>query len=251
LIKFDLKFILIYLLNNPGAMNTKTAKTYTFHKLISDNKDFIIPFIVFTILSSVLLVIRGNDGLFLYINSHYSKFADIIFLNITILGDGIIAAVLVITLLCVSYRESLTFLFITLILAIVITVLKNYTFPELNRPLEYFRSSEVLRIVKGYDPPKLSTFPSGHAATVFSVCLYLSFLVKGRFVKFILFLTAFFVGFSRIYLSAHFPADILAGAIIGVSITILCYYLSRRITNSWIDGKIAIRPNIFAMERTK
>ena len=219
-------------------MNTQITKTDAFHKLIIDNKEFIIPFIVFTILSSVLLVITGNFGLFLYVNSHYSKFADFMFLYITNLGDGIVAAVLVIVLLWVSYRESLTFLCITLLLAIVITVLKYFTFPELDRPLEYFGSSQVLRIVKGYDPPKLRTFPSGHAATAFSVCLYLSILIKSRFVKFILFLTAFFVGFSRIYLSAHFPADILAGALLAVLFTILCYSLSRRIKNPWIDGKI-------------
>ncbi len=219
-------------------MNTQITKTDAFHKLISDNKDFIIPFIVFTILSSVLLVITGNDGLFLYVNSHYSKFADFMFLYITNLGDGIVAVVLIIVLLWVSYRESLTFLCITILLAIVITVLKNYTFPELDRPLEYFGSSPILRLVPGYDPPKLSTFPSGHAATAFSVCLYISFLIKNRFMKFILFLIAFSVCYSRIYLSAHFPADILAGAIIAVLFTILCYISSRRIKNSWIDGKL-------------
>ena len=154
-------------------MNINLSKTSDFHKLICNNKDFIIPFVVFAISTSILLGILGNDGMFLLVNSYYSKFADFIFLYITNLGDGIIAVVLVIVLLWVSYRESLTFLCITLLLAIVITVLKNYTFPELDRPLEYFGSSEILRLVPGYDPPKLSTFPSGHAATAFSVCLYM------------------------------------------------------------------------------
>lgn len=217
--------------------------------LISDNKDFIIPLVVITAFSSFLIVILGNDALFLYINQYYSNSADLLFLNLTNLGDGIIAVVLVIVLLWVSYRESLTFLLITLLLLIIVTVLKNNIFPELDRPVEYFGSSQVLRIVNGYDPPKLRTFPSGHAATAFSVCLYISFLVKKRYIKFILFVIAFAVGYSRIYLSAHFPVDVLAGALIAVPIAFLCYYYCRRINNSWIDRKIVFRPHFIERER--
>jgi membrane-associated phospholipid phosphatase len=232
-------------------MNLKPSEISVLRKLIFDNKYFIIPFILCVALTSILLGIWGNDRMFLYVNRYYSDSADILFLNLTNLGDGIVAAILVIILLWVSYRESLTFLAVTLILLVITTLLKNYIFPEMDRPLEYFGSSEVLRIVKGYDPPKLSTFPSGHAATAFSVCLYLSFLIRNRYIKLSLFLIAFFVGYSRVYLSAHFPADVLAGASIAVFSTILCYFLSRRICNSWIDGKIVLSSNTFTRERSK
>lgn len=226
-------------------MSLKLSETSVIQKLIFDNKYFIIPFVLCVALTSIFLGIWGNDRMFLYLNRYYSDSADILFLNLTNLGDGIVAAILVIILLWVSYRESLTFLAITLILLVITTLLKNYIFPEMDRPLEYFRSSEILRIIKGYDPPKLSTFPSGHAATAFSVCLYLSFLFKNRYMKFILFLIAFSVGFSRIYLSAHFPLDVLTGALIGVLITFLCYHFSRRINISWIDRKINVRSKDF------
>ena len=232
-------------------MSLKNLETSVIQKLIFDNKYFIIPFVLFVALTSILLGIWRNDQMFLCLNRYYSDSADILFLNLTNLGDGIVAAILVIILLWVSYRESLTFLAITLILLVIITLLKNYIFPEMDRPLEYFGSSEVLRIVKGYDPPKLSTFPSGHAATAFSVCLYLSFLIKNRFAKFSLFLIAFSVGFSRIYISAHFPLDVLVGASIGVLITFLCYHFSRRINNSWIDRKITDRSNEFGRGGTE
>jgi len=231
-------------------MNLKFTKAPVIRDIIWDNKIFIIPFVLFIAISLILLEIQGNAHLYLHVNRHYTVFADYLFLYLTNLGDGIIAAILVIVLLWVSFRESLTFLTITLLLAIVVTVLKNNIFPELDRPVAYFGSSEVLRLVAGYDPPVLGTFPSGHTATAFSVSLYLALLIKNRFVKFILFFIAFSVGYSRIYLSAHFPADVVAGSSIAVIFTILCYYWSRRIKSSWLDKKIEFVPKIFSRQQT-
>jgi membrane-associated phospholipid phosphatase len=231
-------------------MNSNSSKTSDMHKLICDNKDFIIPFIVYMAFICVPLGIMGNDALFLYLNNYNSKFADFIFLNITNMGDAIVAVILIIVLLLVSFRESLTFLTITLLLAIVVTVLKDYIFPELDRPVAYFGPSKVLRLVAGYHPPMLSTFPSGHTATAFSVGLYLAILSKNRFIKLSLFFIASIVSYSRIYLSAHFPADLAVGASLAVLITILCYYLSRRVKNSWIDRKIVFKEKIFVIDQT-
>ncbi len=219
-------------------------KLYLFREVISDNKAFFIPFVLFSALLSILLAVMGNHRLFLYVNSHYSVFADSFFLFITNLGNALVAIALIIILLWYSAREALALLIITILLAIIVTVLKNYVFPELDRPAEYFRYSIKLRLVKGYSPPGLCTFPSGHAATIFSVGLYLSFLIRNRYIKFILFLVALLVCYSRVYLSAHFPADILGGALIAVPITILCYIWSRRINNSWIDWKIRFRQKV-------
>ena len=231
-------------------MNLNQTKGSALNMIFRDNKDFIVPYVLLTAFTLIILGIFGNDGLFLYVNNYYSVSADYFFQAITNLGDGIIAAGLVIALLWVSYRDALTFLVITLLLAIVVTVLKNYIFPELDRPLAYFATDYVLRLVPGYDVPGLSTFPSGHTATAFSVCLYLSFLTKKRLKKFALFLVAFIVGYSRIYLSAHFPMDVMAGAFLAVLFTILCYNVSQRVQNSWIDKKIGFGRKIFVREQT-
>ncbi len=66
------------------------------------------------------------------------------------------------------------------------------------------------------------SFPSGHAANSFAIAiafgLNLSINIKGKNVKlaWILIPLACIIGFSRIYLGAHYPFDIIGGAIVGI-----------------------------------
>lgn len=236
---------MLYLSNDYVAtMDVNSSKTSGIHRIIWDNKYFIIPFLLLSVYVIVLLGIHGNVVLFLHINRCSSTFADYLFLYITDLGDGFISYVLVLVLLFFSFREALTFLSITLFIAILVTLLKRFFFPEFDRPVICFEYFEVLRLVPGYNPPLLYTFPSGHTATSFSVFLYLSILSKNRYLKFSMFCIASLVSFSRVYLSAHFPFDIVVGSYIAVLITILGYYFSRRIENSWIDKKIVFETKI-------
>ncbi|MEI7526273.1 MAG: phosphatase PAP2 family protein [Mariniphaga sp.] len=210
---------------------------------------FLIPYLFISAVIIALLVSYGNTELFLHINSYHSAFGDFLFFYLTNLGDGVVAALLILVLLWISFREALTFLLITLAITIIVNILKDHIFPELDRPASYFSGLEVLHLVPGYDPPTLSTFPSGHTATAFSVGLYLSFLIKNRAVKFLLFVLAVGVGYSRMYLAAHFPLDVLAGAAIGVFTTLICFDIGRLFKSEWIDKKILYMPKIFAREK--
>ncbi len=58
-----------------------------------------------------------------------------------------------------------------------------------------------------------SSFPSGHVVAIFAAATALVYLY-GRRVRF-LYLLAALVGISRIYVGAHFPLDVIAGAAVG------------------------------------
>ena len=223
-------------------MRLKLKRTIGIQQIVWGNRYFIVPFFILFILILAVVGFHGNDRLFLEINRLHSSVADFLFLDLTDLGNGVMAFVLVLILLLVSYRESLTFLSLTLILTLVVRLLKKVIFPGFIRPVLYFGSSS-LHLIPGYNPPLLHTFPSGHAVTAFSACLFLSFLISKKFWKIFLFLVAIFIGYSRVYVSAHFPFDVVSGAFIAVVITTLVYYFSRQIHNDWIDKKIQIRLN--------
>jgi undecaprenyl-diphosphatase len=79
------------------------------------------------------------------------------------------------------------------------------------------------------------SFPSGHAMTSAAVYLTLGALLmrlsKRRVTKFyciaVAMLLTGLVGVSRVYLGVHYPTDVLAGWIIGLSWALLCWLVER------------------------
>ncbi|OGK21279.1 hypothetical protein A3C23_02090 [Candidatus Roizmanbacteria bacterium RIFCSPHIGHO2_02_FULL_37_13b] len=79
----------------------------------------------------------------------------------------------------------------------------------------------------GQISPYGSSFPSFHAMTAFFVAYFLvEYLRLKHLPTFFLYLLAFLVAVSRVYLGAHFPADVLVGAFIGLLWGHLFFHLS-------------------------
>jgi membrane-associated phospholipid phosphatase len=63
------------------------------------------------------------------------------------------------------------------------------------------------------------SFPSGHTITAFALADVFTERYKGhRWVPWVAYGFAGVVGFSRLTLQAHFPSDVLAGAVLGIAI---------------------------------
>ena len=72
----------------------------------------------------------------------------------------------------------------------------------------------------GKSPFKGSSFPSGHAAGVFSVATVVATRYRShRWVPWAVYGFATVVSFSRVTTSAHFPSDVFLGAALGYTIT--------------------------------
>ena len=78
------------------------------------------------------------------------------------------------------------------------------------------------------------SFPSSHAANVFSVATYLALVFRHRLTAMALYVWATLVGLSRIYLAMHYPSDVLCGAILGIAIGASIYHAGTWLVKHYI-----------------
>ncbi len=124
---------------------------------------------------------------------------------------------------------------LTGLIILVVTFLLKETF-ESPRPaavLENLGLDRTFNYVAGIEMHTGATsFPSGHTTSAFALWGLVAFQFS-RFssVQLGLFLTAFLVGLSRVYLAQHFVQDTLFGSAIGISVALgVEYYFSKKST---------------------
>ncbi len=95
--------------------------------------------------------------------------------------------------------------------------------------------SEWVHIVNGKRGGRYG-FPSCHAANSFGLAFFVMLLFKNRLLTLFILLWAALNSYSRIYIGVHYPGDLIAGMLVGLSGAVLmyklyCYSLRRFINN--------------------
>ena len=103
---------------------------------------------------------------------------------------------------------------------------------ESPRPQIYFSPEWFPFFIKGVIHLGYSSFPSGHTVSAFAIATVLSLYQNTKWRQALLLVLAALAGFSRIYLSQHFLADVLAGSFIGVMGGIWCVHFCGNIDES-------------------
>lgn len=128
------------------------------------------------------------------------------------------------------------------------------------RPLTWFAEHmpEIqLPLAEGVQMNYWLSFPSGHTTSFFALagalCVIISqrtakrgfttgstpFILSLIILQVLLFLLAALGGYSRIYLSQHFAADVLGGMTVGILITTICYAIFYRYEDlKWYNYRI-------------
>ncbi|MCM3731106.1 phosphatase PAP2 family protein [Fictibacillus nanhaiensis] len=75
----------------------------------------------------------------------------------------------------------------------------------------------------GNNPLKDHSFPSGHTTAIFSIVTPL--IILNPFIGMFLLFAALLVAISRMYLGLHYPSDVLAGMILGISSSFFSLFL--------------------------
>ena len=174
----------------------------------------------------LFLAIFQNSIFSIIINSSHNNFLDQFFKYITFLGDGRFVFLIALIYLFANKKYGISILISLIINTILIQVLKRVVFSNRFRPSFYFKNlieDGSWNMIDGVELYEKFSFPSGHTASIFCLCMSICIFMKKKYFPLLLVLLAYIVGFSRIYLSQHFLIDVLAGALIGSLIPILTF----------------------------
>jgi membrane-associated phospholipid phosphatase len=209
--------------------------------ILKDNRSFLIPYFVFFIIGALLLFVRSKVETHLFFNSFHNSFFDTFFYYITFLGDGVTATLVVVMLLAIKYRYAIIVGVSNIISALITQVLKNFVFADHVRPKKFFEGIHNLYFVPGVENYMYNSFPSGHTTCAFSLYFSLALIVKSKKYKFLFFVLALLIGYSRIYLSQHFFEDVYVGSIIGVSVSFLFFdYIQQSHKNKFNKSLVSL-----------
>ncbi|MCB0738895.1 MAG: phosphatase PAP2 family protein [Bacteroidetes bacterium] len=193
-------------------------------RIIWQNKWYAIPLVIWWLVASISILVKGNEQLFLDLNVFHDPVSDAVFSFITHLPE-FWGHLFVIAL---GFSIKIKFGFaagMSLALNGSITAfLKHHVFEEYIRPSLHFKEM-TLNYVDGVELAQRFSFPSGHSSAAFALTLALTFMLANnkKWLGLLFFLLAFLIGYSRIHLCQHFPRDVLAGSGIGVFSTILMF----------------------------
>lgn len=212
-------------------------------KLIYQNRYFLVPYLVFIVACLFLMLAFRKADLHILFNQWHTSFFDTFFKQLTYLGDGMIYLLILAILLFYNYRWSIIFTTAVLVSSILVTVGKRSLFADTYRPAKYFElyHDYQLHLVKGVDLHSLHSFPSGHTTTAFTIFVMLALLVKNNALKFLCFILAILVGYSRVYLSQHFLIDVFTGSIIGTGCVFMSWHYFDRFDQSWLENSFNLR----------
>lgn len=148
--------------------------------------------------------------LFFNVRGWRPRWLDWLLIGFTQIGNGIAAVVLALILFFAGYGLLAYVLILgVLTLWLIVELVKALT-PR-RRP--FFRLTQA-RIVGGRAGGR--SFPSGHTSqTFFMATLLVGYFDLGVWGAVLLYAIALLVGITRIYVGAHYPRDVLAGAILG------------------------------------
>jgi len=176
-------------------------------------ESFIIAAIVALALAMVPVHV-WNAELFRLLNDWHSPITDHVWLAFTTLGDGLLLGIILGCFLLVNPRVAVVGLVLMLACSVAVNVIKAvYTLP---RPSEALAGVHVLGPLLRW-----GSFPSGHTGSSVAAALGIAMFGPSRLLGGVALAVAVMISLSRIFVGAHFPQDVVGGAIIALCASLL------------------------------
>lgn len=178
-----------------------------------------------------------DQQLLLYLNAIHSPFWDSFMGLFTAKLTWVPMYAAILYVVCRNFPPRIVLL---TVLAIILTIIyADQICATLIRPwAERMRPSnpnnpisEYVHLLNGRRGGRFG-FPSCHAANSFGLAFFLVLLFRQKTLNFFILSWATINSYSRIYAGVHYPGDLLAGMLVGLSGALLLYFLYRQILHS-------------------
>ena len=175
-------------------------------------------------------LLNTDEKLFLFLNSLYTPFFDVFMEAIS--GKYIWIPLYLFLVFWMIYRRKAQGLWI-LLFAVLLFALTDFTsvhfFKNVFERLRPCRDPDIMdkvHLVNGHCGGKFG-FISNHAANTFGLAFLMVFIFRERWLSITLVTWAVVVSYSRIYLGVHYPGDIIGGALWGILLAYVVFWLYR------------------------
>jgi membrane-associated phospholipid phosphatase len=178
----------------------------------------------------------GRIPVFLFLNTDGGPFMDQFFKWATWGAEGWIW-IPYLAVVFGWFKKDAKLIVLSFLLSTLFTQIpKQFIWDNISRPIASGIPLNEIHTVPGVVMHAWNSFPSGHTATVFTLCLLTTYLFPTKWVFAIGALYAMVCAYSRVYLGQHFPMDLGGGiivAILSVQISIMLHQKisSRKIKN--------------------
>ena len=186
-----------------------------------------------------------DKSIFLVLNGLHNPFFDVFFYNVSGRLIWVPLYLIILYLLIINFRKKSIPIIIFAFLLIVITdQLSVHLFKNIFLRLRPCHDPQLAGLVHTVNDScgGLYGFISSHAANTFAFATFIAFILRKdyKYLPAILLFWAVIVSYSRIYLGAHFPGDVLVGAIFGMLTGTGIYFLHKKLS-PLIFGRLNFR----------
>lgn len=181
-------------------------------------------------LLAMVALCGGNTALFLQLNGAAARLPDVAWSCVTVLGDTLVALVLLLAMARRRPAWAMAALAAALPASLLTHGLKHWV-PVYRPPMVLHDAVHVIGPVLNR-----GSFPSGHTATAFVLATVIIAGLRSSGASLAVAALALLVGFSRVAVGAHWPVDVAAGMLVGW----VCGLIGLRVARSWGDRPLPL-----------
>ncbi|MBQ3686162.1 MAG: phosphatase PAP2 family protein [Candidatus Methanomethylophilaceae archaeon] len=171
----------------------------------------------------------GESGVMEWFSGIHGTPLDILFEGLSYSATaGIIWLVLGALIMWSGRRADGASMMLSVVLALCICDLVLKPIVDRDRPFDELDLDVLMSI------PTTSSFPSGHTASAFAGAVSLLMIDRRWGIAALTY--AALVALSRVYVCAHWPTDVIAGAVLGAAMAAIVFYAVRRCRSNRIES---------------